>query len=265
MDCEPLILWQICWLLTVAAVSSGPWAPAYIRCWHPRVSEPTGPSADRTGQASRDAGQWQEVLCGSKLQDDLIAVWHLNCDLFVSHSCQKMEMLLRKITAIHQHYRKDRLTGSMYIYLLVCNVYLLLFFVMEKKAFLIFTSELAYNDEQIHKFEKWVWLHTADVLKGFTLSSPVICLSLSLPRIHLSGHIKRVKSLFREDCVQRYKEILASTRTWSRSKQALGSLFEIQIQCARLTRAVLSLIILIIYNKITICVVWQAFTQMMKA
>uniref|UniRef100_A0A671UP59 Inhibitor of nuclear factor kappa B kinase subunit epsilon n=1 Tax=Sparus aurata TaxID=8175 RepID=A0A671UP59_SPAAU len=70
-------------------------------------------------------------------------------------SCQKMEMLLQKITAIHQHYRKDRLTGK-----------------------------LAYNDEQIHKFEK----------------------------IHLSGHIKRVKSLFREDCVQRYKEILASTR-----------------------------------------------------
>ncbi|XP_041812070.1 inhibitor of nuclear factor kappa-B kinase subunit epsilon [Chelmon rostratus] len=73
-------------------------------------------------------------------------------------SCQKMEMLLQKIMAIHQHYRKDRITG-----------------------------ELAYNDEQIHKFEK----------------------------IHLSSHIKRVKSLFREDCVQRYKELLASTRTWS--------------------------------------------------
>lgn len=73
-------------------------------------------------------------------------------------SCQKMEMLLKKITAIHQHYRKDRQTGK-----------------------------LAYNDEQIHKFEK----------------------------IHLSSHIKRVKSLLREDCVQRYKELLASTRTWS--------------------------------------------------
>ncbi|XP_070700506.1 inhibitor of nuclear factor kappa-B kinase subunit epsilon [Pempheris klunzingeri] len=73
-------------------------------------------------------------------------------------SCQKMEMLLQKIMAIHQHYRKDRLTGK-----------------------------LAYNDEQIHKFEK----------------------------IHLSSHIKRVKALFREDCVQRYKELLASTRTWS--------------------------------------------------
>uniref|UniRef100_UPI0037E9176D inhibitor of nuclear factor kappa-B kinase subunit epsilon n=1 Tax=Semicossyphus pulcher TaxID=241346 RepID=UPI0037E9176D len=73
-------------------------------------------------------------------------------------SCQKMEVLLQKITAIHQHYRKDRVNGK-----------------------------LAYNDEQIHKFEK----------------------------IHLSSHIKRVKSLFREDCVQKYKELLASTRTWS--------------------------------------------------
>lgn len=73
-------------------------------------------------------------------------------------SCQKMEMLLQKITTIHQHYRKDRFTGK-----------------------------LAYNDEQIHKFEK----------------------------IHLSSHIKRLKSLFREDCVQRYKELLATTRTWS--------------------------------------------------
>lgn len=73
--------------------------------------------------------------------------------------CQKMQMLLEKITGIHQQYRKDRITGK-----------------------------LAYNDEQIHKFEK----------------------------IHLSSHIKRVKSLFREECVQRYKELLASTRTWSR-------------------------------------------------
>ncbi|XP_026163545.1 inhibitor of nuclear factor kappa-B kinase subunit epsilon [Mastacembelus armatus] len=73
-------------------------------------------------------------------------------------SCQKMEMLLQKITAIHQHYRKDK-----------------------------FTSKLAYNDEQIHKFEK----------------------------IHLLSHIKQVKSLFREDCVQRYKEVLGSTKTWN--------------------------------------------------
>ncbi|XP_024915561.1 inhibitor of nuclear factor kappa-B kinase subunit epsilon isoform X1 [Cynoglossus semilaevis] len=73
-------------------------------------------------------------------------------------SCQKMETLLQKITAIHQQYRKDRLTGK-----------------------------LSYNDEQIHKFEK----------------------------IHLSTHIKRVKSLFRDDCVHRYRELLASVGTWS--------------------------------------------------
>ncbi|KAM4587836.1 inhibitor of nuclear factor kappa-B kinase subunit epsilon [Odontesthes bonariensis] len=73
-------------------------------------------------------------------------------------SSQKMEMLLQKIKTIHHHYRKDRLTGK-----------------------------LAYNDEQIHKFEK----------------------------IHLSSHIKRVKSLFREECVQRYKGLLTSTREWS--------------------------------------------------
>lgn len=48
-------------------------------------------------------------------------------------------------------------------------------------------GKLTYNDEQIHKFEK----------------------------INLSGHIKRMKSLFREDCVQKYKELLAATRTWS--------------------------------------------------
>ncbi|XP_034726004.1 inhibitor of nuclear factor kappa-B kinase subunit epsilon isoform X2 [Etheostoma cragini] len=79
-------------------------------------------------------------------------------ELLANDKSKKMEVLLQKIVAIHQHYRKDRLTGK-----------------------------LAYNDEQIHKFEK----------------------------IHLSNHIKRAKSLLREDCVQRYKELLASTRTWS--------------------------------------------------
>uniref|UniRef100_A0A3Q3WBH5 Protein kinase domain-containing protein n=1 Tax=Mola mola TaxID=94237 RepID=A0A3Q3WBH5_MOLML len=86
-------------------------------------------------------------------------------------SCQKMQMLLQKITTIHQHYRKDRLTGK-----------------------------LTYNDEQIHKSEK----------------------------IHLSSHIKRVKSLFREDCVQRYKELLASTRMWSRSEGHSGRICKLQ-------------------------------------
>uniref|UniRef100_A0A3P8Z9C4 Inhibitor of nuclear factor kappa B kinase subunit epsilon n=1 Tax=Esox lucius TaxID=8010 RepID=A0A3P8Z9C4_ESOLU len=71
---------------------------------------------------------------------------------------QKMEVLLDKIKAIHQQYRKDRLTGK-----------------------------LLYNDEQIHKFEK----------------------------INLSSHIKRVKGLLREDCLQRYRDLLVSASTWS--------------------------------------------------
>uniref|UniRef100_A0A8C7CDM2 Inhibitor of nuclear factor kappa B kinase subunit epsilon n=1 Tax=Oncorhynchus kisutch TaxID=8019 RepID=A0A8C7CDM2_ONCKI len=70
-----------------------------------------------------------------------------------------MEFLLEKIMAIHQQYRKDRLTGK-----------------------------LAYNDEQIHKFEK----------------------------IHLSSHIKRVKVLFREECLQKYRDLLDTASTWSR-------------------------------------------------
>uniref|UniRef100_A0A6Q2XLU1 Inhibitor of nuclear factor kappa B kinase subunit epsilon n=1 Tax=Esox lucius TaxID=8010 RepID=A0A6Q2XLU1_ESOLU len=70
----------------------------------------------------------------------------------------KMEVLLDKIKAIHQQYRKDRLTGK-----------------------------LLYNDEQIHKFEK----------------------------INLSSHIKRVKGLLREDCLQRYRDLLVSASTWS--------------------------------------------------
>lgn len=91
-------------------------------------------------------------------------------------------------------------------------------------CFLYLSTELAYNDEQIHKFEKWV----CDVLltlpvKDVILSSPVICLSLFHPRLHLSAHIKRVKSLLKDDCVQRYKELLASTRTWSRSEPPLES------------------------------------------
>ncbi|KAJ3603160.1 hypothetical protein NHX12_030903 [Muraenolepis orangiensis] len=48
--------------------------------------------------------------------------------------------------------------------------------------------DLGYNDEQIHKFEK----------------------------IHLSAYIKRIKSLFRDDSVPRYNELLAISTTWTR-------------------------------------------------
>ena len=42
-------------------------------------------------------------------------------------------------------------------------------------------------------------------------------LSLSPLRIHLSTCMKRMKTLFREDSVKRYKELLANCSTWSRS------------------------------------------------
>ncbi|XP_030632236.1 inhibitor of nuclear factor kappa-B kinase subunit epsilon [Chanos chanos] len=49
------------------------------------------------------------------------------------------------------------------------------------------TGKLSYNDEQIHKFEK----------------------------INLSSHIKRVKSLFRDDCIQKYNDVLATAENWA--------------------------------------------------
>ncbi|GAA6106444.1 inhibitor of nuclear factor kappa-B kinase subunit epsilon, partial [Tachysurus ichikawai] len=48
-------------------------------------------------------------------------------------------------------------------------------------------GKLNYNDEQIHKFEK----------------------------INLSVYIKKVKALFRDECLQRYQEVLAAVVTWS--------------------------------------------------
>lgn len=85
-------------------------------------------------------------------------------------------------------------------------------------------------------------VHTATLLlrhpvKYVVLSSPLICSSLFHPRIHLSSHIKRVKSLLREDCVQRYKELLASTRIWSRSVQALKLPFSWKYTADLLTRS----------------------------
>lgn len=54
-------------------------------------------------------------------------------------------------------------------------------------------GKLGFNDEQIHKFEK----------------------------IKLAANIKRAKSLFRDDSVLRYKELLSAARTWSRALQEM--------------------------------------------
>ncbi|XP_066559380.1 inhibitor of nuclear factor kappa-B kinase subunit epsilon isoform X2 [Amia ocellicauda] len=48
-------------------------------------------------------------------------------------------------------------------------------------------GKLMYNDEQIHKFEK----------------------------INLTSHIKKVKSLFKDECLQKYQAVLCKTADWS--------------------------------------------------
>ncbi|XP_060766475.1 inhibitor of nuclear factor kappa-B kinase subunit epsilon isoform X3 [Neoarius graeffei] len=59
-------------------------------------------------------------------------------------------------------------------------------------------GKLNYNDEQIHKFEK----------------------------LNLSAHIKKVKALFRDDCLQRYQEVLAAVVTWSSALSDIQSKLE---------------------------------------
>ncbi|MBN3272211.1 TBK1 kinase, partial [Polyodon spathula] len=58
------------------------------------------------------------------------------------------------------------------------------------------TVNLPYNDEQIHKFEK----------------------------INLTTHVKKVKSLFRDECVQKYQAVLSVIGCWT------SSLFEMKTQ-----------------------------------
>ncbi|RXN22400.1 inhibitor of nuclear factor kappa-B kinase subunit epsilon isoform X1 [Labeo rohita] len=50
------------------------------------------------------------------------------------------------------------------------------------------TGKLCYNDEQIHKFEK----------------------------LNLSSYIKKVKSLFKDDCLQKYQDVLMAAGNWNR-------------------------------------------------
>ncbi|XP_041092008.1 inhibitor of nuclear factor kappa-B kinase subunit epsilon-like isoform X3 [Polyodon spathula] len=58
------------------------------------------------------------------------------------------------------------------------------------------TVNLSYNDEQIHKFEK----------------------------INLTTHVKKVKSLFRDECVQKYQAVLSVIGCWT------SALFEMKTQ-----------------------------------
>uniref|UniRef100_A0AAR2IX83 Protein kinase domain-containing protein n=1 Tax=Pygocentrus nattereri TaxID=42514 RepID=A0AAR2IX83_PYGNA len=102
---------------------------------------------------------------GSNIREYQSKLQHLHVEL-AKHSerlaedksIQKMEVLLNKIVAIHQQYRKDRVTGK-----------------------------LNYNDEQIHKFEK----------------------------LNLSSHIKKVKKLFCDDCLQKHQEVCTAVEIWN--------------------------------------------------
>ncbi|XP_076845342.1 inhibitor of nuclear factor kappa-B kinase subunit epsilon [Brachyhypopomus gauderio] len=111
---------------------------------------------------------------------------HLHVDLAkhsetlaVDRSVQKMEVLLEKTFAVHQQYYKDKRTGK-----------------------------LVYNDEQIHKFEKFNLLST----------------------------IKKVKVLFREDCLQKYQDVLTAVQTWS------GTLYDMHSKLEHFSASLLQLI-----------------------
>ncbi|XP_067913631.1 serine/threonine-protein kinase TBK1-like isoform X1 [Heterodontus francisci] len=100
------------------------------------------------------------VQSSQKQLDLVVAEWSKSNDVHLEdNTIGKVEVLLEKVSAIHQQLRKDRLR-----------------------------MKLQYNDEQIHKFEK----------------------------IKMGIYAKKVQALVREDCVQKYQMLLASTKDWMR-------------------------------------------------
>lgn len=252
--------------LPAAAVSAGPRELAQIHSPHPGVPQPTGPSADRTGQARRDAGYWQEVLRASGWAHGFVTyeLWPLRLsqpseDADAAAEDNGNSSALSERQAYRQYVCLFGHLYGVFISPLVHGKYDNPLVLLSPQSWHIMMSKSTSSRSEC--------VHTAAVLltqptRDFPPSCPVICLSLSLPRIHLSSHIKRVKSLFREDCVQRYKELLASSRTWSRSGQVLG--------CPRalrsLDRALLGCVASTTFHRRrTVWLVRQPFTQGMKA
>ncbi|KAI7795038.1 inhibitor of nuclear factor kappa-B kinase subunit epsilon [Triplophysa rosa] len=60
------------------------------------------------------------------------------------------------------------------------------------------TGKLSYNDEQIHKFEK----------------------------LNLSSYIKKLKALFKDDCLQKYQDVLMAASNWNRVLHEMQSSLE---------------------------------------
>lgn len=152
------------WSQLVAAVSAGPRALADICCGDPWVSEPPGPSSDRAGKARRGAGQWQEVPEGG-VEISLVTSWQCNVWTLTSHPSQLSE---DADAAAEDNSNSPALSQRQAYRQYVClfsSMHCALMSVPMPKCLtpfiLIFPTELAYNDEQIHKFEKWVCVHTA--------------------------------------------------------------------------------------------------------
>uniref|UniRef100_H3ARH4 Inhibitor of nuclear factor kappa B kinase subunit epsilon n=1 Tax=Latimeria chalumnae TaxID=7897 RepID=H3ARH4_LATCH len=93
--------------------------------------------------------------------DQLPTAWTDHIEILQKdRSIQQIRFLLDKAQSIHEQFKKDRLT-----------------------------LRLAYNEEQIHKFDK----------------------------INLGHYAKKVLSLFHDDCVQKYKAVLAAHSNWMRT------------------------------------------------
>lgn len=217
---------------SVAAAPAGPRALADIRRRDQRVPEPPGPPADRAGEARRGAGQREEVPRGRGWWR-----WLHGCVTFEPWPLVPPQLSEDADAAAkdkgHTSAVSQRQAYRQYVCLFASMYCVLFTFVLMAKNT---TAVFPYVPSRVG-VQRWAnpqvrevsfCIHVVSVrltqaVTDFVLNSAVTCLSLRLPRIHLSSHVKRVKSLFREDCTQRYKELLATTRIWSRSVQRLRS------------------------------------------
>lgn len=148
---------------SVAAAPAGPRALADIRRRDQRVPEPPGPPADRTGEARRGAGQREEVPRGRGWW-----WWLHGCVTFEPWPLVPPQLSEDADAAAkdkgHTSAVSQRQAYRQYVCLFGSMDCMLLTFVSMAKntqlSFPMFLPELAYNDEQIHKSEKWVFAST---------------------------------------------------------------------------------------------------------
>lgn len=139
---------------------AGARALANIRRRDQRVSEPSGPPADRAGEARRGAGQWEEVL---RWEGQGPLWWPRGSVTF-----EPWPLVSSQLSKDADAAAKDKGNSSaisqgqaywQYVVFSSLQWMLLTFVWMDGNTQLSFPTsrpELAYNDEQIHKSEKWV-------------------------------------------------------------------------------------------------------------